>query len=70
MRTRARRRYDAQMRSALAFAIYLRANRKVHSLGELRAQVSACNHGLGLELSPAEERDVVAFLDREYYRFP
>jgi hypothetical protein len=53
-----------------AKAIYLRPNRKVHSLGELRAQVSACNHGLGLELSPAEERDVVAFLDREYYRFP
>lgn len=52
-----------------AKAIYLRSNRKVHSLEELRAQVSACNHGLHLGLSPYEERDVVAYLDRDYYRF-
>ena len=52
-----------------AKAIYLRPNRKVHDLDQLRAQVSACNHGLHLELSPGEERDVVAFLDRDYYHF-
>ncbi len=53
-----------------AKAIYLRPDRKVRSLEELRAQVSACNHGFHLELSPSEERDVVAFLNRDYYRFP
>lgn len=53
-----------------AKAIYLREDRKVHSLEELRAQVSACNRGLHLELTPGDERDVVAYLDREYYHFP
>ena len=52
-----------------AKAIYLRTDRKVHSIAELRAQVSACNHGLHLDLAPDEERDVVAYLNREYYRF-
>lgn len=52
-----------------AKAIYLRPDRKVRSMDELRAQVSACNHGLHLDLSPDEERDVVAYLDRDYYRF-
>ena len=52
-----------------AKAIYLRPNRKVHSLEELRAQVSSCNHGLHLHLTPQDERDVVAFLNRDYYRF-
>ncbi len=53
-----------------AKAIYLRPHRKVNSLEELRAQVSSCNHGLHLDLSPDDERDVVAFLNRDYYRFP
>ena len=53
-----------------AKAIYLRPNRKVKSLEELRAQVSSCNHGLHLELSRDDERDVVAFLNRDYYHFP
>lgn len=52
-----------------AKAIYLRPNRKVHSLEELRAQVSRCNHGLHLDLTAQDERDVVAFLNRDYYRF-
>ena len=52
-----------------AKAIYLRPNRKVSSMDELKAQVSSCNHGLHLDLSPDEERDVVAFLDQNYYHF-
>ena len=49
--------------------IYLRKDRKVHSMDELAAQVGRCNHGLDLHLSPADERDVVAFLNETYYRF-
>ncbi|HUJ01291.1 MAG TPA: cytochrome c [Usitatibacter sp.] len=52
-----------------AKAIYLRPNRKVKSLDELRAQVSSCNHGMHLELSPRDERDIVAYLNRDYYHF-
>ncbi len=52
-----------------AKAIYLRKDRKVHSMDELKAQVAACNHGLHLGLSTRDERDIVAFLNQAYYRF-
>lgn len=52
-----------------AGAIYLRKDRKVHSMDELTAQVGRCNHGLGLHLSASDERDVVSFLNETYYRF-
>jgi len=52
-----------------AKAIYLRENRKVHSMPQLEERVSFCNHGLNLGLSAAEERDVVAYLNETYYQF-
>ena len=52
-----------------AKAIYLRKDRIVGSMPALRKQVSSCNHGLNLGLTPDEERDVVAYLDQAYYRF-
>jgi hypothetical protein len=52
-----------------AKAIYVRKNRIVGSMAELEKQVSSCNDGLGLGLTPAEERDVVAYLNDSYYRF-
>ena|SRR6476659_8436802 len=52
-----------------AKAIYLRKDRKVGSLDELKEQVGMCNHGLHLGLSANEERDVVAYLNETYYRF-
>lgn len=52
-----------------AKAIYLRKNRIVGSMAELEKQVSSCNHGLGLGLTPGEEHDVVAYLNESYYRF-
>jgi hypothetical protein len=52
-----------------AKAIYLRKNRIVGSMSELEKQVSSCNHGLDLGLTPDEERDVVAYLNESYYRF-
>ncbi|HLX25202.1 MAG TPA: hypothetical protein VKR38_17770 [Usitatibacter sp.] len=52
-----------------AKAIYLRKDRKVTSLAKLKAQVALCNSELSLQMFPDEEEHVVAFLDREYYRF-
>ncbi|HXZ49329.1 MAG TPA: hypothetical protein VEG27_09930 [Usitatibacter sp.] len=49
--------------------IYQRKDRKVGSLAELKAQVSACNHGMHLDLTPNDERDIVAFLNEAYYKF-
>jgi hypothetical protein len=52
-----------------AKAIYLRKDRKVTSLQKLKAQVALCNSGLNLGLFPEDEDHIVAFLDREYYKF-
>ena len=52
-----------------AKAIYLRKDRRVTSLEKLKAQVSACNSELNLQLFPDEEEHIVAHLDKTYYRF-
>ncbi len=51
-------------------AIYLRKDRHVTSLEKLKAQVAACNSQLGLQIFPDDEEHIVAFLNREYYKFP
>ena len=52
-----------------AGAIYLRKDRKVTSMAKLKAQVAACNSGLGLGLFPDDEEHVVAYLNQAYYKF-
>ena len=50
-------------------AIYLRKDRKVTSLPQLKARVALCNSELNLGLFPEDEEHIVAFLDQTYYRF-
>jgi hypothetical protein len=52
-----------------AKAVYLRKDRRVTSPEKLKAQVSACNTELNLQLFPDEEEHIAAFLDETYYRF-
>ena len=52
-----------------ASTIFLRKDRKVRSMAQLKAQVAACNSSMGLGLFPDDEDDVVAYLNREYYKF-
>ena len=52
-----------------AKAIYLRKDRKVRTLAQLKAQVALCNSELNLQLFPDEEEQVVAYLDQAYYQF-
>ena len=52
-----------------AKAVYLRKDRKVTSLEKLKAQVTACNTQLNLQLFPDEEDHIVSFLDQTYYKF-
>ena len=52
-----------------AKAIYLRKDRKVNSMEQLKARVALCNSELNLQLFPDEEEHIVAFLDQTYYRF-
>jgi len=48
--------------------IYLRDDRKVKSLFDLRRYVSLCNMELKLELFPEDERDVAAYVNQQYYK--
>lgn len=52
-----------------AKAIYLRKDRKVGNLQQLKARVALCNTELNLQLFPEDEEHIVAFLDRTYYKF-
>lgn len=52
-----------------AKAIYLRKDRKVASLPQLKARVALCNTELNLSLFPEDEEHIVRFLDQTYYKF-
>jgi ribosomal protein L27 len=49
--------------------IYTRSDGKVKSLADLKKMVSLCNTELRLDLFPEDEADVVAFLNKQFYKF-
>jgi cytochrome c553 len=51
-----------------AKAVYLRKDRKVNTLAQLKAQVALCNSELNLGLFPEDEEHIVAYLDQAYYK--
>ncbi|MEP7329400.1 MAG: cytochrome c, partial [Betaproteobacteria bacterium] len=51
-------------------AIYLRPDRKVHTLAALRAQVARCNVELATQYFPEEEEHIVAYLNATWYHLP
>jgi len=50
-------------------ALYTRQDKKVDSLHRLGGQVSACTQILNISWFPDEEKDVVEYLNAEYYKF-
>ena len=50
--------------------IYTRAERRVNTPAQLRAQIAWCNTQLGTGYFPDEEEHVAAWLDQRYYHFP
>jgi len=48
--------------------IYLRDERKVKSIFDLKRYVSLCNSELRLGLFPEDERDVAAFVNQQWYK--
>ncbi len=49
--------------------IYRRSDRRVNSLAQLATQVSVCNSQLNTGWFPEDEAHVVAYLNRQHYRF-
>ena len=52
-----------------AKAIYLRKDRKVNTMSQLKARVALCNSELNLQMFPDEEEQVTAYLNDTYYKF-
>jgi hypothetical protein len=49
--------------------IYTRLDRKATDLNKLKSMVARCNTELRLDLFPEDEADVVAFLNKQFYKF-
>ena len=49
--------------------IYTRSDRKATDLNKLKSMVARCNTELRLDLFPEDEADVVAFLNKQFYKF-
>jgi hypothetical protein len=49
--------------------IYVRPDRRVGTVAQLKAQVAYCNTQLGTHYFPDEEEHVVAWLNQQYYHF-
>lgn len=58
------RRFDGD-----ATKIYLRADRRVNTPAQLRAQVAYCNTELGAGYFPEDEEHLAAYLNLQYYKF-
>ncbi len=49
--------------------IYTRSDSKVNSLAKLKTMVERCNTELRLDLFPEDEADVIAYLNKQFYKF-
>jgi len=49
--------------------IYTRSDSRVKNLQNLKTMVARCNTELRLDLFPEDEADVVAFLNKQFYKF-
>lgn len=49
--------------------IYTRSDSKVKSVADLKRMVAMCNTELRLDLFPEDEADVVAYLNKQFYKF-
>ncbi len=62
--------HEAKCSGCHGTRMYTRPNRKIHNLGELRARVEFCNNAAKAGFSPQEQRDVIHYLNRDFYKFP
>lgn len=49
--------------------IYTRSDRKVKDYARLKTMVAMCNTELRLDMFPEDEADVVAYLNKQFYKF-
>jgi mono/diheme cytochrome c family protein len=60
---------DARCVSCHGTEVYTRADRKIHNLQALSAQVRRCTHATGMKWSGDETDAVIDYLNRNFYKF-
>jgi len=50
-------------------AVYSRSNRNVKSLVSLKEQLGSCSHAAQVLLMDDEQRDIVKYLNEQFYKF-
>lgn len=61
--------HDSIMGNGNGNAIFSRFDRKVQNPQQLIAQLRRCTGGAGITLSPQDEQNLGAYLNRNYYHF-
>ena len=62
-------RCHSQMLGGDGSAIFTRPDHKVKNPEQLVAQMHVCSGNVGITLSPQDEQNLGAYLNRNYYRF-
>jgi cytochrome c len=50
-------------------SVYTRKDRRMTSLASLKEQLGACSHAAQVILTDDEQRDIVKYLNEQYYKF-
>ena len=61
--------HDANCTTCHSTSVYTRPDRKVKSLAALNKQVTSCTHMAQVTLSEDEQKSVVEYLNRQFYKF-
>lgn len=61
---------DANCTGCHDTGVYTRKDRHVRSLDALKQQLGSCSHAAKKELSATETRDIVKYLNDQFYKFP
>jgi hypothetical protein len=65
-----KRLHQAHCTSCHDTAVYTRKDRMVKSLDGLKEQIGDCSHMAGQSFSPAQTRNLVKYLNDQFYQFP
>ena len=49
--------------------VYTRKDRRIKSLDALKGQLQGCGHVAKKDFSPAEQQDIVKYLNEQFYHF-
>ena len=64
-----KRLHEANCRGCHDSSVYTRKDRRVKSLDALKGQLQGCGHMAKIELSAAEQQDIVKYLNEQFYKF-